>query len=80
VNRLGAAEANEHVQVKTIALPDLTIPQTLTREQNFSLFIPLHRKAAGRLIEILMGKSISRDTDVLNRSKVHVVVFSVVTQ
>jgi hypothetical protein len=58
VNRLGAGEADEHVQVKPIALPDLSIPQTLSREQNFSLFIPLHRRAAGRLIEILMGKSI----------------------
>jgi len=58
VNRLGAGEADEHVQVKPIALPDLTIPQSLNREQNFSLFIPLHRKAAGRLIEIFMGKSI----------------------
>jgi hypothetical protein len=58
VNRLGAGEADEHVQVKPIALPDLTIPQSLSRDQNFSLFIPLHRKAAGRLIEILMGKSI----------------------
>jgi hypothetical protein len=67
VNRLGAAEADEHVQVKTIALPDLTIPQTLSREQNFSLFIPLHRRAAGRLIEILMGKNNSTDTDFLKR-------------
>jgi hypothetical protein len=58
VNRLGAGEADDHVQVKPIALPDLTIPQSLSRDQNFSLFIPLHRKAAGRLIEILMGKSI----------------------
>jgi len=58
VNRLGAGEADEHVQVKPIALPDLTIPQSLSREQNFSLFIPLHRRAAGRLIEIFMGKSI----------------------
>jgi hypothetical protein len=58
VNRLGAGEADEHVQVKTIALPDLTIPQSLGREQNFSLFIPLHRRAAARLIEILMGRSI----------------------
>lgn len=55
VNRLGATEADEHVQVRTIALPDLSIPQLVKREQNFSLFIPLHRRAAGRLIEILMG-------------------------
>jgi hypothetical protein len=75
VNRLGAGEADEHVQVRTIALPDLTVPQLLTREQNFSLFIPLHRKAAGRLIEILMGKSISTDTHLLKMSIVLVAVF-----
>jgi hypothetical protein len=79
VNRLGAGEADEHVQVRTIALPDLTVPQLLSREQNFSLFIPLHRKAAGRLIEILMGKSISTDTHLLKRSIVHVAVFWIVT-
>jgi hypothetical protein len=55
---VGAKDDAEHVEVKPIALPDLTIPQSLSRDQNFSLFIPLHRKAAGRLIEILMGKSI----------------------
>nr|WBY50550.1 polyphenoloxidase [Odontotermes formosanus] len=55
VNRLGAGDADVHVQVKPIALPDLTIPQSLSREQNFSLFIPLHRNAAGRLIDIFMG-------------------------
>jgi hypothetical protein len=58
VSSLGAEKASEVVKVNSIALPDLTIPQSLSRDQNFSLFIPLHREAAGCLIEILMGKSI----------------------
>jgi hypothetical protein len=66
VNRLGAGEADEHVQVKTIALPDLTIPQSIARDQNFSLFIPLHRRAAARLIEILMGRSLNKQLILLH--------------
>jgi len=58
VKELYAAVAVEYVQVKSIDLPDLTIPQSLSREQNFSPFIPSHSRAAGRLIEIFMGKSI----------------------
>lgn len=55
VNRLGAADADEHISVGSIAIPDLSIPQLITRDQNFSLFVPLHRRAAARLIEIFMG-------------------------
>ena len=59
VNRLGAAQADEHISVGSIAIPDLSIPQLLSRDQNFSLFVPMHRRAAARLIEIFMGKHIS---------------------
>ncbi|KAJ9581270.1 hypothetical protein L9F63_023542 [Diploptera punctata] len=55
VDRLGASQADEHISVGSIAIPDLSIPQLLSRDQNFSLFIPLHRRAAARLIEIFMG-------------------------
>lgn len=36
--------------------PDLSLPLTLGRHEQFSLFIPRHRKLAGRLIDILMSK------------------------
>nr|AII81929.1 phenol oxidase [Blattella germanica] len=55
VDRLGASQADEHITVRSIALPDLSIPQSIARDQNFSLFIPLHRRAATRLIEIFLG-------------------------
>jgi tyrosinase len=47
---------NKGINVKKIALPDLTIPMSLGRNEQFSLWIPKHKKIAGRLIDIFMGK------------------------
>lgn len=53
-NRFGE-EAGERIPVKQIALPDLRDVLELGRHENFSLFIPKHRKIAGRLIDVFMG-------------------------
>lgn len=54
-NRFGEAAENR-IPVKNISLPDLRIPMSLGRHEQFSLFIPAHRHIAGRLIDIFMGK------------------------
>nr|ANZ03352.1 phenol oxidase 2 [Rhodnius prolixus] len=52
-NRLGGS--GERIPVKRITLPDLSIPLQVERRAHFTLFLPLHRRCAGRLIEIFMG-------------------------
>lgn len=47
--------AQKRIPVKDITLPDLRIPMSLGRNEQFSLFIPRHRQIAGRLIDIFMG-------------------------
>lgn len=54
-NRFGS-EAQRQISVNDIAIPDITEVSELTRFENFSLFIPKHRRIAGRLIEIFIGK------------------------
>jgi tyrosinase len=49
--------ANNIVNVKNIAIPDMRIPMSLGRKEQFSLWIPRHRKIAGRLIDIFMGRN-----------------------
>lgn len=44
----------ETIQVAASAAPDLTIPLKLGRREQFSLFHPIHREIAAKLIEILM--------------------------
>lgn len=53
-NRFGGD--GERISVKRIDLPDLSIPLQLARRDNFTLFLPQHRRCASRLIEIFMGK------------------------
>lgn len=53
-NRFGV-EAETRIPVKNISIPDLTIPMSLGRHDQFSLFIPKHRRIAARLIDIYMG-------------------------
>lgn len=53
-NRFGV-EAETRIPVKNISIPDLTIPMSLGRHDQFSLFIPKHRRLAARLIDIFMG-------------------------
>ncbi|XP_076646001.1 phenoloxidase 1-like [Halictus rubicundus] len=48
-------ETESKLQVKQITLPDLKFPMQLGRREPFSIFIPSHRKYAGRLIDIFMG-------------------------
>lgn len=48
--------AETRVPVRNISLPDLRIPMSLGRNEQFSLFIPRHRRIAGRLIDIFIGK------------------------
>jgi tyrosinase len=51
-----SGNASTLINVKKIALPDMRIPFSLGRNEQFSLWIPRHRKIAGRLIDIFMGK------------------------
>lgn len=48
-------KANQRIPVKSISIPDLRIPMSLGRNEQFSLLIPRHRRIAGRLIDIFMG-------------------------
>lgn len=47
----------EKIRVQSnITIPNLKIPMSLARNENFSLFIPRHRDIASHLISIFMGK------------------------
>ncbi|XP_055374570.1 phenoloxidase 2-like [Condylostylus longicornis] len=48
-------ESKRKIVVKDISIPDLKIPMSLGRHEQFSLFIPKHRAIAGRLIDIFVG-------------------------
>ncbi|XP_019754719.2 phenoloxidase 1 [Dendroctonus ponderosae] len=48
-------EANERISVNRISIPPLGEVLELPRDTNFSLFIPKHRRIAGRLIDIFLG-------------------------
>lgn len=52
-NRFGE-KAVKRVPVRDISIPDLRIPMSLGRNEQFSLFLPRHRKIAGRLIDIFL--------------------------
>ncbi|CAH1106365.1 unnamed protein product [Psylliodes chrysocephalus] len=54
VNRF-SGEADGKVPVSTISIPPLGDILELRRDENFSLFIPKHRKIAGKLINIYLG-------------------------
>lgn len=50
-------KANEKIPVQSnINIPDLELPLSLGRHEQFSLFIPRHRRLAGKLIDIFMSK------------------------
>lgn len=53
-NRFSDAATNR-VSVRNISVPDLRIPMSLGRDEQFSLFLPKHRRIAGRLIDIFTG-------------------------
>lgn len=48
-------EASETIKVSTISVPPLGEILELPRDSNFSLFIPKHRRIAGKLIDIFLG-------------------------
>jgi tyrosinase len=56
--RVGSSlqRAGTKISVRNIAIPDMRIPISLGRHEQFSLWIPRHRKIAGRLIDIFMGE------------------------
>lgn len=52
-----AEMAGERIHVrKDFPLPDISLPMSLGRHEQFSLFIPRHRKIATRLVEIFLGE------------------------
>lgn len=51
-----STKAEKRIPVRNITMPDISIPLQIGRQDQFSLFIPKHRKIAGRLIDIFMGK------------------------
>jgi tyrosinase len=53
-NRFGE-DADERIDVKKISIPPFGEILELSRDENFSLFIPKHRRIAGRLIDIFLG-------------------------
>ncbi|XP_045478104.1 phenoloxidase 1-like [Harmonia axyridis] len=53
-NRFGE-EAGEEIAVKNISLPNLGDITSIGRHENFSLFIPKHRRLAAKLINIFLG-------------------------
>lgn len=52
-----ASDTKTHITVKRIQIPDLTLPLSLGRQDNFSLFIPFHRRMAAALIDAFMGNA-----------------------
>lgn len=53
-SRFGA-EAGEMIPVSNISIPNMSIPESLGRDEQFSVFIPRHRRIAKHLINIFMG-------------------------
>lgn len=58
-NRFGE-DAGRSIQVRNIALPNLSLPMQLPYNEQFSLWVQKHRTMAGKLIDIFMGM---RDVD-----------------
>ncbi|XP_056629808.1 phenoloxidase 1 [Diorhabda sublineata] len=55
VSRFGEEASGGKIPVTTISIPPLGEILELRRDDNFSLFIPKHRKIAGQLINIYLG-------------------------
>lgn len=50
---------SEHIPVRAnIKIPRLDVPMSLDRKEQFSLFIPRHRRIASHLINIFMGRNL----------------------
>lgn len=61
VDRSGVTGDVQEVEVKPIAPPDISNILKLSRDENFSTFLPSHRKMAAQLIEVLMGMNGTED-------------------
>lgn len=48
-------EHKHSISMANISLPDLSVPLTLGKEDNFSLFIPNHQVAAASLLDVFMA-------------------------
>lgn len=72
--------AGERIPVRAnISIPNLKVPMSLDRKEQFSLFIPRHRRIAAHLINIFMGlKSIDdlQTVAVYARDRVNPVLFN----
>ncbi|KAG5864954.1 hypothetical protein JTB14_018716 [Gonioctena quinquepunctata] len=58
-NKFGE-DASEKIPVANISIPPLGEILNLPRDENFSLFIPMHRRLAAKLLDIFLGM---RNTD-----------------
>ncbi|XP_075216678.1 phenoloxidase 1-like [Lycorma delicatula] len=54
-NRFSSSTSQQVALKKLPSLPDLDLPLNLPKRDLFSLFIPLHRRMAARLVEVFMG-------------------------
>ncbi|CAG9811779.1 unnamed protein product [Chironomus riparius] len=61
-------EADVTIQVRDTALPNITVPAQLDKSDNFSLFIPRHKKLAAALIDVFMK---AKDIDQLQSYAVY---------
>lgn len=53
-NRFGE-KAEDSIPVQDLPVPDLGRAVDVDRHENFSLFVPKHRRSAAKLVEIFMG-------------------------
>ncbi|XP_053674090.1 uncharacterized protein LOC128724390 [Anopheles nili] len=51
-----SAAATSRVAIRNISAPDIKFAETIPRRGGFSLFIPEHRRIAGRLIELFLSQ------------------------
>lgn len=49
-------DADTKIQIAEIAIPNLDIVLEVGRRELFSTFVPSHRRAAAKLIELFMGQ------------------------
>ncbi|XP_016984437.1 phenoloxidase 3-like [Drosophila rhopaloa] len=73
-----SGEGKPKIFVKDITIPDLSFPESLKRNQSFSLFVKSHRQMAGYLIEVFTKLPSVDDllsVAVYARDRVHPVLF-----
>ncbi|KAI8045631.1 phenoloxidase 3-like [Drosophila gunungcola] len=74
-----SADRDPKVFVREISIPDLSYPESLKRNEPFSLFVKSHRQKAGHLIEVFLTlKSVDhlQSVAVYARDRVHPVLFN----